>query len=282
MHYVHHEPAEQEPSSDAVQPQEFEEDSNHESADREVEETSPQPPIVRLKQAMVAEEGGPPVSRDLRGYEVAPDQYVVLHKEEIRQLRVPTSREMQVVRSVRLAEIDPVFFDTSYYMVPDKQGERAYALLFAALRQTQYVALATVAMHGREHVMIVRPGEIGLLAHTMFYTDEIRKENGAAPAIDNLPPKELAMATKFIEAIAAPFAPEEFTDRYRKRLQEMIDAKVGRREVAKAAAGQTAGSAGPAPDILEALKQSLAMAKKPVKSEPAASKITPIRRQRGR
>ena len=82
---------------------------------------------------------------------------------------------------VRLAEIGPVYFESSYYIIPDRAGERAYALLFAALQKAEHVALAKVTMHGREHIIVVRPGRKGLLAHTMYYNDEIRAENEFQP-----------------------------------------------------------------------------------------------------
>ena len=132
---------------------------------------------------------------------------------------------MEIVRSVRLSEIDPVFFETSYYVVPDRGGEKAYAILFEALRQTQHVALARVGMYGREHVVIVRPGEHGILAHTMFYVDEIRFENEFRANVQGVGPKELELARTFLEAIEAPFAPEEFKDVYREELQAMIAKK---------------------------------------------------------
>src|ERR1043166_6493495 len=110
---------------------------------------------------------------------------------------------MEIVRSVRLAEIDPVFFETSYYVVPDPGGEKAYAILYEALKKTEHVALARVGMYGREHVVIVRPGEHGILAHTMFYTDEIRFENEFRAKVEGVGPKELELAKTFLEAIEA-------------------------------------------------------------------------------
>jgi DNA end-binding protein Ku len=137
-------------------------------------ETAPPPvPVTRVQQSLVTAGDEQPISRAdvLRGYEVEPDQYVTFDREELRSLQRRTSANMEIVRSVRLSEIDPVFFETSYYVVPDRGGEKPYAILFEALKETQHVALARVGMYGREHVVIVRPGEHGILAHTMFYTD---------------------------------------------------------------------------------------------------------------
>src|SRR6202035_3094355 len=170
------------------------------------EEVEPRFPVTRLKQGFLAASDERPVPRQdlLRGYEVAPEQYVTFSNEELRSLRPTTSPDMQILRSVRLADMDPVYFETSYYVVPDKGGERAYALLFAALQKTQYVAIAHVAMHGREHILVVRPGHKGLLAHTMFYNDEIRGGNEFQTDTSEVTAKELELATKFVEAIADP------------------------------------------------------------------------------
>jgi hypothetical protein len=105
---------------------------------------------------------------------------------------------MEIVRSVKLSEIDPVFFETSYYVVPNRGGEKAYAILFKALLETGHVALARVGMYGREHVVIVRPGQHGILAHTMFYTDEIRFENEFRTDVQSVGPKEIRVGEGFL------------------------------------------------------------------------------------
>jgi len=179
---------------------------------------------------------------------------------------------MEIVRSVRLAEIDPVFFETSYYVVPDRSAEKAYAILFEALRETQHVALARVGMYGREHVVIVRPGEHGILAHTMFYVDEIRFENEFRANREGVGAKELELAKTFIEAIEAPFAPEEFKDVYREELEAMIAKK--RFEAGAAPAAQKVAATGPVIDILEALKKSIAMVRKPPAQETRPARKT--------
>jgi DNA end-binding protein Ku len=156
---------------------------------------------------------------------------------------------MEIVRAVRLSEIDPVFFETSYYVVPDRGGEKPYAILFEALKETQHVALARVGMYGREHVVIVRPGEHGA--------------------------KELELAKTFLEAIEAAFAPEEFKDIYREELQAMIAKKMF--EAGSASAAQMPATTPPVVDILEALKKSIAMARKPPGQETQPERKTPGR-----
>lgn len=182
---------------------------------------------------------------------------------------------MEIVRSVRLSEIDPVFFESSYYVVPDRGGEKPYAILFGALKETQHVALARVGMYGREHVVIVRPGEHGILAHTMFYIDEIRFDNEFRADVDGVGTKELELAKTFLEAIEAPFAPEEFKDVYREELQAMITRKIS--EAGTAPTRQMPAKAAPVVDILEALKRSIAMARKPPTPETQPARKEPER-----
>jgi DNA end-binding protein Ku len=233
---------------------------------------SPQMPehISRIKQVITTIEEDRPIRRNdlMRGYEVAPDRYVTIRDDELRGLRAATSATMEIVRSVRLVEIDPVFFETSYYVVPDPSGERAYALLVSALRDTGYVALATFAMHGREHVVVVRPGKKGLIAHAMYYVDEVRAENEYPANMDKSNPKEMELAKAFVEAIAGPFAPEDFRDNFRERVQTLISAKESRNEVAVSVPQPTVPPSRQAPvtDIMDALKKSLEL-RKPAASE---------------
>ena len=242
------------------------------------------PQVSRIHQSITAAGSDQPVNRDelMRGYEVAPDTFVTFQKEELRQLRPATSTTMEIIRSVRLEEIDPVFFDTSYYVVPDRTGERAYALLVAALRETGYVALATLSMHGRNHVVIVRPGQKGLTAHTMYYVDEVRAENEYPANTGEINPRELELAKTFVKAIAAPFAPEESKDEYHEQVRNLVAAKSSRNEVATAGPRLSVQPPAPTPviDIMEALRKSLEL-RKPAASErkPAVSKHGPRKRR---
>jgi DNA end-binding protein Ku len=240
-------------------------------------EPAPVAPVSRVRQSLVTSDDEQPVRRAevLKGYEVEPERYVVLDPEELKGLQRKTSPNMEIVRSVKLSEIDPVFFETSYYLVPDRGGEKAYAILFKALKETGHVALARVGMYGREHVVIVRPGNYGMLAHTMFYTDEIRFENEFRTDVQSVGAKEFELAKAFLEALEAPFAPEEFKDVYREELQAIIARKVAQSEVT--AASQPSAAAAPVVDILEALKKSLAMARKPAASETQPARKTPAR-----
>jgi DNA end-binding protein Ku len=217
------------------------------------------------------DQSAPSAAADLqRGYEVAPDKFVVVHSEELKKLRKETSPDMQILRSVRMQEIDPVFLETSYYVLPGPGGEHSYGLFYRALSETQLAALAQVAMHGREHVIVLRAGDKGLIAHTMFYVNEVRRAEEYGTETGDVAGKELDLAKQYVEALMEPFRPEEFTDGYREQLQALIASK----EVPQSAvASDQAKKPGKVVDIMDALRKSLETAKaanahrKPVVSE---------------
>jgi len=213
--------------------------------------------VTPVRRAYIAEEAERSMkARELqRGYEVAPGQFAVVRSEELRRLRQPTSSAIEIVRSVRMEEIDPVFLETSYYVLPGEGGEHSYSLFYCALKETGYAALAQVAMHGRQHVVVVRPGPKGLIAHTMYYVNEVRGAEEHVAEAKDVAPKELDLARRFVEAIAAPFQPEEFTDGYREQIASLIASKEA---VPTRAAHETAGPVtAKVVDIVDALKKSL-------------------------
>jgi len=194
----------------------------------------------------------------VRGFEVEKDRFVVVEDEEIRSLAPETSREMEVMEFVRLDEVDPIYFETSYYVKPDEAGARPYALLVEAMRQAEYVGVAELAMHGRRHVVILRPGAKGMVAHTMFYLDEVRREQEFQADTAGLNPKELDLAKRLIGTMAVSFDPAKYRDEYREKLRELIESKAPSR-------GSTPTPKKPveaAVDILAALRKSLAQRKK--------------------
>lgn len=161
------------------EPDDSRDEDEHDEPSRAISESTSEPAhgeIVPVRQTYVAQgddESFSPAQLQ-RGYEVAPEQFVVVQPEELRRLRKATSPDMQVLRSVKLQEIDPVFLETSYYVLPAPAGERPYALFFRALSETNLATLAQVTMHGRDHIIVIRAGSKGLIAHTMFYMNEVR------------------------------------------------------------------------------------------------------------
>jgi DNA end-binding protein Ku len=190
-----------------------------------------------------------------KGYEYGKDRFVMLTREELEKITPKTAREMQIQEFVRLQEVDPIYFETSYYVVPDRGGERAYALLYQTLRESGYVAVAQMAMHNREHVTLIRPGLTGLILHTMFYENEVRKQEEYRTSVD-APQKELELAKMLVENLAAPFEPGKYRDTYREKVEGLIQAKIAGEEILEAPAPARA----PVVNILEALQKSLQQA----------------------
>jgi len=235
----------------------------------------------RIKQVIycAAEDKQIPRSEIVKGYEYEKDRYVVIEEEEVKKVAPATAKTMEIQEFVKSDEVDPIYLETSYYLAPDEAGEKAYALLFDALRKTGYYGVAKIAMHNREHVVILRPGKNGVLLHTMYYSHEIRNVDEFRTDLSLVKEKELAMATSLIEAMVAEFEPEKYKDDYRDNLLQMIEAKKTGQEVVAPPEPKEAKVV----DIMEALKASLAMAKKPVASatEPGAEEASkPARRRR--
>jgi DNA end-binding protein Ku len=201
---------------------------------------------------------------------------VVIDEEDIKKMAPKTAKTIEILEFVKVAEVDPIYYESSYYMAPDEAGEKPYTLLFETLRKSEYVAVAKIAMHNREHVVILRPSGQGITLHTMYYEDEIRKTEAFRTDNSQIRDTELKMAMMLVEAMVAPFEPAKYHDRFRTNLRAMIDAKIqGQEIVAPVEAQQTK-----VVDIMDALKASLAALKKPAAVEEAEEK--PLRKVAGR
>jgi DNA end-binding protein Ku len=219
----------------------------------------------RVKQVLFCQAEDKPVARNelVKGYEYEKDKYVVVDEDDIKKAAPPSSKAMEILEFVKSDQVDSVYYESSYYMAPDEAGEKPYALLFEALRRSGYVGIAKIAMHNREHIVIVRPGKRGILLHTMYYEDEVRKMEEFRTDSTLVKEKELELAMILITSLAAEFEPVKYKDSYRENLMAMIQAKVQGRQVVEAPAAQRLA---PVIDIMEALKASLALGKKPVRS----------------
>jgi DNA end-binding protein Ku len=235
----------------------------------------------RVKQVLYCQAEDKPIERSeiVKGYEYEKGRYVVIDDEDIKKVAPKTARMMEILEFVKSADVDPVYYESSYYVAPDDAGEKPYALLFDALRRTGYVGVAKMTMHNREHIVILRPGPRGILLHTMYYSHEIRTVEEFRTDLTLVRDKEIELATGLIEALAANFEPEKYHDTYRDSLLAMIEAKKAGAEVVETPQPQPAKVI----DILEALKLSLDAAKKPagVETESArgeAEEIKPKKR----
>ncbi|MDP9115079.1 MAG: Ku protein [Acidobacteriota bacterium] len=225
----------------------------------------------RVRQVLYCAAEDKPIPRTeiVKGYEYEKDRYVVIEDEEIKKVAPQTAKVMEIQEFVKADSVDPIYLETSYYLAPDEAGEKPYALLFDALKKSGYMGIAKVTMHNREHVVILRPGANGVLMHTMYFSHEIRKVDEFRTDLSLVKEKELALAQSLVEALAADFEPDKYKDTYRENLLQMIESKKEGKEIV----------ATPEPhqekvvDIMEALRASLAVAKKPAASAKAVTSI---------
>ncbi|MDQ6677876.1 MAG: Ku protein [Acidobacteriota bacterium] len=216
----------------------------------------------RVKQVIYcqAEDKAIPRTEIVKGYEYEKDHYVVIDEDDIKKVAPKTAKAMEILEFVKEHDVDPVYLESSYYMGPDEGGEKPYALLFEALKDTKYCGVAKIAMHNREHIVIVRPGSTGMILHTMYYADEVKKQDEYRTDTSSVNEKQLNLAKMLIDSLAADFEPQKYHDTYRANLEAMIQAKVEGHRVVETPSAHIA----PVIDIMEALKKSLEQKKKPV------------------
>jgi DNA end-binding protein Ku len=246
------------------------------------------PDKSRLKQQYVCQADGQVVDRNeiVKGYEFRKDEYIVIEPDEIKKIEPQTAKTMEILEFVKTSEVDPVYFESSYYMMPEEAGRRPYSLLTKALEESEYVAIAKITMHNREYTVFLRPHEGGMMLHTMYYAEEVRKVEGfGAPDVE-LKEAEVKVAHQLIEALADEWDPEKYKDTFQENLKKLIEAKLEGGEIAEV---EKPKKLAPVVDLMAALKQSLAQMegkKKPVATikseEPAAADEPPkSRRKRG-
>jgi DNA end-binding protein Ku len=207
-------------------------------------------------------------SEIVKGYEYEKDQYVLVEEDEIKKIAPASASTMEIQEFVNLKDVDPLYYETSYLAVPEDAGRKAYRLLVETMEGSERAAIAKVAMHQREYVVIIRPRAHGLTLHTMFHANEVRDvpEYGHLDEI-KVKPEEVKLAKQLVESLTGEFDPTKYRDEYQDRLQELVDAKLKGREVATVAEPVRA----PVIDMMEALKRSLAA------REAATPKKPPVR-----
>jgi DNA end-binding protein Ku len=211
-----------------------------------------------------------PYQEIVKGFEYEKDRYVTLTDEELQSLPVPTARAIEIERFVDSDQIDPLYFQRSYYLVPEGTGLKAYHLLREAMGDDGKVALAKVAFREKEHLATLRLRDKVLVLETMFWPDEIR-----APRFEELDeevelrPQEVKMARSLIDSLTDDFEPDEFTDEYRATLEELIRKKVEGEEITFAEPSEPSKVV----DLMDALRASVEAAKasKPSNGQRAAS-----------
>ncbi|MNH95536.1 putative DNA repair protein YkoV [compost metagenome] len=195
----------------------------------------------------------------VKGYEYEPGHFVTFEKKELEKLASETSREIRILDFVDLSEIDPIYFQKTYYLAPEESGEHAYNLLVEALLDTKKIGIANVSIRSKSSLAAVRIVDGVLSMSTMYYAEEIRPKE----QIPNLPKqtkvdeRELEMARMLIDQLAAPFEPDKYEDEYRERLMDAIDDKVEGSEVKFAPEEKKTNVI----DLMDALKASLKQSK---------------------
>jgi DNA end-binding protein Ku len=212
----------------------------------------------RIKQQLLCPTCNEIVERNtlVKGYEFAKDQYVQFTEDELKAMEGETSRMIDIAEFVPLAQVDPIYFEKTYYLGPDKGGEKAYRLLTDAMVKAKRVALAQFCMRGKESLVLIRPALDGLMLHTMYFADEVR-DFGEVDKGDSakIKPGELDLADRLIAELSTEkFRPDQYADEYRTRVLAAVEQKVEGKQVTSLApqAQRTQVI-----DLMDALKQSL-------------------------
>jgi DNA end-binding protein Ku len=226
----------------------------------------------RVKQKRVSAEDGTevPYEQIVKGYELASGTYVIVTEDELAALDPKALRTIDIDEFVDLSMIDPIFYDSAYYLAPDK-ATKPYALLAKAMEETGKVGIAHFVMRTKQYLAAIRPQNGRLMLSTMVYADEINDPQEIKELTDlediELPERELAMASQLIESLSAEFEPDKFQDTYREAVLELIERKAGGEEVIAPAA---AAEPDKVIDLMAALEASVAAAKETRKRHPTA------------
>ncbi len=216
-----------------------------------------------------------PYENLVKGYELSPERYVFITPEELEGLEPQKTRTIDIEDFVELSEIDPIYYDHPYYLVPDKGAGKPYRLLLDAMRDSDKVAIARVVIRSKENLVAIRPLDGVLTMETMLFADEVIPSDGieeipAADAEVKTSARELEMAKQLIDSLTAEFEPGKYRDEYRDRVLDMIERKADGQDVVVEAPAEEPQKA---PDLMAALEASIAGAKKQsgTKTKKAAS-----------
>ena len=213
---------------------------------------------TRIRQKLYCPHCERDVDRDeiVKGYEVSKDNYVRVSSEELKALEAQSSETMEIQQFVKLPDVDPLYYQTSYFSVAEDPGRKAYSLIFQGMQHLNVGAIAKITLHQREQIVMIRPYEHGLVLHTLYYPEEIR----AVAEFDNQPEAqvqkaEVELAEQFMKQLTAEFHPETMKDEYEGRVEQLIESKQGE---APAPEKQPKKKMAPVIDLMEALKKSMA------------------------
>ena len=208
-----------------------------------------------------------------RGFEYAKGQYVILTDEDFEQLPLPSTHTIDLTAFVEQGDIDPVFYERSYYLEPDERARKPYALLLKALEQKKLSAVGSITIRKKEQLCVIRPHSDTIMLETLFYPDEIREERGVDLGKVKVSDREMDMAFTLIDLLKRPFDPSEYKDHYREALAQLIEAKLDGKQVVSAPPTKEARVF----DLAEALKRSVEAAKKGKPKAAARTRARPAR-----
>jgi DNA end-binding protein Ku len=225
----------------------------------------------RIRHKRVAEADGKEVPYEdiVKGYEISPEQYVIVTREELEEIDPKKTRAIEIQDFVDLDDIDPIYFDHPYYLGPDKGAEKAYALLVKAMSDAKKVAIARFVLRNRENLAAIRPAENVLTMATMRFADEVVAPDELGDDVipqdgRKLDKREVDMAKQLIDSLTADFDPGKYRDEYREELLSLIDRKAHGKAVVEPVSEEPKPTK--APDLMAALEESLAA----VRGEPLA------------
>jgi DNA end-binding protein Ku len=217
----------------------------------------------------------------VKGWEFVKGEYVIVEEDDLEAVALQRSNSIEILRFVKLEEVDPVFFDRTYYLAPaDADAQRRpYVLLLRAMEDTGMAAIGKFVLWGKENLCLIRPQGNSLALETLFFAEDVRAKRDIEDAVaeSDVKDAELELARQVIESISGEFDPEEFRNEYRDDLRQMLEAKLGGQEIAKPEPAPET----PVIDLMEALKASVAETKKQpaAKKEKAAASSGPKRRR---
>jgi DNA end-binding protein Ku len=231
---------------------------------------------VRIQQKRVNPATGEevPFESIVKGYEIAPGRYVTISPEELESIDPSKTRTIDIEEFVQLDEIDPIFYDHPYYLLPDKGAAKAYKLLVTAMEEAGKVAIARVVIRQKENLVAIRPTGDLLTMETMLFADEVvpRDEFDEIEAADaaETSAREVEMAKMLIDTLSSEFDPSKYRDTYRERVLELIERKAEGEEIAVAPTEEPRA----VPDLMAALEASVAAAKKGSDAKPKRKRST--------
>ncbi len=233
---------------------------------------------VRIQQKRICPEDGEEVAYEniVKGYEIAPGQHVVITQDELEALDPKKTRTIDIEDFVQLDEIDPVYYDSAYYLVPDRGADKAYNLLLEAMRDAGRVAIARVVIRQKEHLTAIRPTGALMTMATMLFADEVVSHD----RIDELPEetettgRELDMARQLIESLTSDFEPGKYRDEYRESVLDLVERKAQGEEIA---VQPEVDEPERVPDLMAALEASVKAAREGSEGD-AQSEAAPAKR----